>query len=48
MLIHCARAIVHIPPNDSLNKDQVINKYMTGIFNLTLTKPKLGFAVLPG
>ena len=35
--------IMHIPPYDSLNKHPLINKYMTGIFNLRLPKPKLSF-----
>ena len=40
----CATAIIiHIPPYDSLNKHPLINKYMTGIFNLRPPKPKLSF-----
>ena len=35
--------IVHIPPYDSLNKNPLIKKYMTGIFNLRPPKPKLSF-----
>ena len=33
-------AIIHIPPYDSLNKHPLINKYMTGIFNLRPPKSK--------
>ena len=41
----CAIAtIVHIPPYNSLNKHPLINRYMTGVFNLRPSKPKLGFA----
>ena len=41
----CAIAtITHIPPYKSLNKHPLINKYMTGIFNLRPPKPKLSFA----
>ena len=36
-------AIIHIPPYDSLNKHPLINKYMTGIFNMRQPKPKLSF-----
>ena len=40
----CAIAtIVHIPPYNSLNKHPLINKYMTGVFNLRPPKPKLSF-----
>ena len=40
----CAIAtIIHIPPYESLNKHPLISKYMTGIFNLRLPKPKLSF-----
>ena len=40
----CAIAtIMYIPPYDSLNKHPLINKYMTGIFNLRPPKPKLSF-----
>ena len=40
----CAIAtIIHIPPYESLNKHPLINKYMTGIFNLRPPKPKLSF-----
>ena len=40
----CAIAtIVHIPPYNSLNKHPLINKYMTGVFNLRPPKPKLNF-----
>ena len=35
--------IVHIPPYSSLNKHPLINKYMTGVFNLRPPKPKLSF-----
>ena len=35
--------IIHIAPYESLNKHPLINKYMTGIFNLRPTKPKLSF-----
>ena len=35
--------IMHIPPYNSLNKHPLINKYMTGIFNLGPPKPKLSF-----
>ena len=38
-----AATIVLIPPYDSLNKHQLINKYITNIFNLKLPKPKLSF-----
>ena len=41
---NCAIAtIMHIPPYDSLNKHPLINKYMTGVFNLRPPKPKLSF-----
>ena len=40
----CAIAtIVHIPSYNSLNKHLLINKYMTGVFNLRPPKPKLSF-----
>ena len=40
----CAIAtIMHIPPYYSLNKHPLINKYMTGVFNLIPPKPKLSF-----
>ena len=40
----CAIAtMIHIPPYESLNKHPLINKYMTGIFNLRPPKPKLSF-----
>ena len=40
----CAIATtIHIPPDESLNKHPLINKYMTGIFNLRPPKPKLSF-----
>ena len=40
----CAIAtIIHIPPYNSLNKHPLINKYMTGVFNLRPPKPKLSF-----
>ena len=40
----CAIAtIIYIPPYDSLNKHPLVNKYMTGIFNLSPPKPKLRF-----
>ena len=40
----CAIAtIVHIPHYNSLNKHPMINKYMTGVFNLRPLKPKLNF-----
>ena len=40
----CAIAtIIHIPPCDSLNKHPLLNKYMTGIFNLRPPKPKPSF-----
>ena len=40
----CAIAtIAHIPPDNSLNKHPLINKYMTGVFNLRPPKPKLSF-----
>ena len=40
----CAIATtIHIPPDESLNKHPLINKYMTGIFLLRTPKPKLGF-----
>ena len=40
----CAIAtIVHIPPYNSLNKHPLINKYITGVFNLRRPKPKLSF-----
>ena len=32
-----------MPPYNSLNKHPLINKYMTGIFNLRAPKPKLSF-----
>ena len=35
--------IAHILPYSSLNKDPLINKYMTGVFNLRLPKPKSSF-----
>ena len=35
--------IVQIPSYNSLNKHPLINKYMTGVFNLTPPKPKLFF-----
>ena len=41
---NCAIAtIIHIPPYKSLNKHPLINKYMTGIFNLRPPKPKQSF-----
>ena len=41
----CAReTILHIRSYDSLNKHPLINKYMTGMFNLRPPKPKLSFA----
>ena len=41
----CAIAtIIYIPPYASLNKHPLINKYMTGIFNLRPPKPKLSLA----
>ena len=43
MVVKYAIAVVHIPPYDSLNKQPVTNKYMTGVFNLRLPKPKLSF-----
>ena len=33
--------IVHISPYNSLNKLLLINKYLTGIFNLRQPKPKI-------
>ena len=40
----CAIAtIIHIPPDESLNKHPLINKYMTGIFNLRPPKEKPSF-----
>ena len=40
----CAIAtIAHIPFYNSLNKHPLINKYMTGVFNLRPPKPKLSF-----
>ena len=35
--------IIHILPYDSLNKQQLINKYVIGIFILKPSKPKLSF-----
>ena len=41
----CAIAtIIYIPPYASLNKHPLINKFMTGIFNLRPPKPKLSLA----
>ena len=40
----CALAtIVHPPSYISLNKHPLINKYMTGLFNVRPPKPKLSF-----
>ena len=40
----CAIAtIIHISPYESLNKHPLINKYLTGIFNLRPPMPKLSF-----
>ena len=40
----CAIAtIVDIPPWNSLNNHQKIDKYLTGVFNLRPPKPKLSF-----
>ena len=39
----CASTIVHIPPYNSLSKHPLINRYITGIFNLRPLKPKLSF-----
>ena len=41
--VKCAKAIIYIPPYESLNKHPLIDKYTTGIFNLRPPKPKLGF-----
>ena len=38
--------IIHIPPYESLNKHLLINKYMTGIFNLRPIKPKLSLDIM--
>ena len=45
--INCAKCaiatIIHILQYNSLNKHPLINKYMTGIFNLRSPKPKPSF-----
>ena len=40
----CAIAtIIHMPLDELLNKHPLINKYLTGKFNLRPPKPKLSF-----
>ena len=45
--INCAKCAIvtndHIPPYNSMNKNPLINKYITGVLNLRPPRPKLSF-----